>query len=109
MDAPYPWVLKQRIKSRLGHLSNIAAGGLIEELSAAGENKLKFIVAAHLSEKSNHPEVVREVLIGAWKRGGSMHQPQFVISEASRSTELFRLVPEDMQQVIHYDTALYTS
>lgn len=55
-SGPYPWSLKERIFGPYGHLSNedvarYLAGGL-----GAG---CRTVVLAHLSEKNNHPEVVR--------------------------------------------------
>ena len=48
----YPWELKQRIKSRLGHLSNDQASGLLGDLIHGG---LGHVVLAHLSEVNNRP------------------------------------------------------
>lgn len=50
---PYPWEVKQRIKGRLGHLSNHQTCQLLEEILHAG---LQHIVLAHLSQVNNHPE-----------------------------------------------------
>ncbi|MEW5948101.1 MAG: MBL fold metallo-hydrolase [Thermodesulfobacteriota bacterium] len=50
---PYPWELKQRIKGRLGHLSNYQTCQLLEEILHPG---LQHIVLAHLSQVNNHPE-----------------------------------------------------
>jgi phosphoribosyl 1,2-cyclic phosphodiesterase len=50
----YPWDLKQRIKGRLGHLSNHQAAELLSELAHGG---LKHLVLAHLSQVNNRPEV----------------------------------------------------
>lgn len=50
---PYPWPLKQRIKSRIGHLSNSDTQSLIEELR---HRRLKHIILAHLSETNNTPD-----------------------------------------------------
>ena len=55
MNGPYPWELKQRIKSRHGHLSNEDSLGLMFELAHAG---LEALVMAHLSEVNNHPDHV---------------------------------------------------
>ena len=49
-NGPYPWFLKQRIKGKLGHLSNIDAREL---LSGVCHKKLKHVVLAHVSEKNN--------------------------------------------------------
>lgn len=50
---PYPWDLKQRIRSRLGHLSNVDAAGLLGSLMHDG---LRYVVLAHLSESNNTPK-----------------------------------------------------
>ncbi|MCG6909678.1 MAG: MBL fold metallo-hydrolase [Deltaproteobacteria bacterium] len=59
MSGPYPWPLKQRIKSRTGHLSNQASGELLYELK---HDSLQHVILAHLSETNNTPDkVLREV------------------------------------------------
>lgn len=54
---PYPWNLKQRIKSPHGHLSNEEACDLLE---AVHHERLRSVVFAHLSETNNHPDRVLE-------------------------------------------------
>jgi len=53
-DGPYPWHLKQRIRSRQGHLENRAAGSLLREVAWEG---LEAVFLAHLSETNNRPEL----------------------------------------------------
>ena len=53
---PYPWAVKQRVMSRVGHLSNEA---LAEFLSTDYDGNAAFLVLAHLSEANNHPEIAR--------------------------------------------------
>ncbi|WP_022665245.1 MBL fold metallo-hydrolase [Desulfospira joergensenii] len=53
INGPYPWHLKQRIRSRTGHLSNVDARNLVSELL---HQDLKHIILAHLSEENNHPQ-----------------------------------------------------
>jgi len=64
-DGPYPWPLKQRIRSNHGHLSNKASAQLLQELLWDG---LEAVFLAHLSEANNHPKLAescaREVLAG---------------------------------------------
>lgn len=50
----YPWELKQRIRSNLGHLSNIDAAQLIREVR---HPDLLHVVLGHLSENSNNHTV----------------------------------------------------
>ncbi|MCF8050187.1 MAG: MBL fold metallo-hydrolase [Desulfobacterales bacterium] len=52
-EGPYPWPLKQRIKSRLGHLGNEASRGLLAALLHDG---LSHVILAHLSQTNNCPE-----------------------------------------------------
>jgi phosphoribosyl 1,2-cyclic phosphodiesterase len=51
----YPDSLKKRISSPFGHLSNDAARKLLKNIF---HDKLQVIVAAHLSQKNNTPELV---------------------------------------------------
>lgn len=51
-NGPYPWPLKQRVKSRIGHLSNQDSGKLIAELM---HDNLNHVILAHLSETNNTP------------------------------------------------------
>ncbi len=66
VNGPYPWFLKQRIRSRHGHLSNGACATLLGELLHPG---LRAVVLGHLSETNNEPrlayEAARRVLDGA--------------------------------------------
>ena len=50
----YPYKLKERIFSPMGHLSNIDAGKTISYLSKFGE---KNIMLGHLSRENNFPEL----------------------------------------------------
>ena len=53
---PYPWSVKQRVMSRVGHLSNDA---LAEFFASDYDGNAAFVVLAHLSEQNNHPELAR--------------------------------------------------
>lgn len=59
---PYPWAVKQRVMSRVGHLSNDA---LAEFLSTDYDGSAAFLVLAHLSEANNHPEIARTAAVRA--------------------------------------------
>jgi phosphoribosyl 1,2-cyclic phosphodiesterase len=60
LSGPYPWDLKQRIRSPVGHLSNDAAAELIADLAGAG--RLRQAILAHLSEDNNRPELALEAV-----------------------------------------------
>ena len=55
-DGPYPWPVKQRVMSRVGHLSNDAAAEFLEKTY---DGNASYIVLAHLSESNNLPELAR--------------------------------------------------
>ena len=54
INGPYPWDLKQRIASRLGHLSNADCG---EFLSEQANDGLRHVFLAHRSEHNNDPQL----------------------------------------------------
>ena len=56
-DGPYPWKLKQRVRSSHGHLSNNSGGALLRDLVWAG---LETVFLGHLSESNNCPELAVE-------------------------------------------------
>lgn len=60
-QGPYPPPLKKRIAGRFGHLSNGEAGALLARLDRTG---LQHVVAAHLSEQNNLPELAVAALAG---------------------------------------------
>ena len=53
IEGPYPWPIKQRIKSRSGHLSNEDSKNLLLELK---HDQLEHVILAHLSETNNTPQ-----------------------------------------------------
>jgi phosphoribosyl 1,2-cyclic phosphodiesterase len=53
-DGPYPWSVKQRVLSRVGHLSNSATA---EFLARDYDGGATYIVLGHLSEQNNAPEL----------------------------------------------------
>ena len=55
-DGPYPWQVKQRVLSRVGHLSNDAAA---EFLSNDYDGQAAYVILGHLSESNNLPDLAR--------------------------------------------------
>jgi len=55
-DGPYPWSVKQRVLSRVGHLSNDATADF---LSTSYDGQAAYVILAHLSENNNLPELAR--------------------------------------------------
>jgi len=62
MGGPYPPRLKERIGGRLGHLDNGAAADLARGIDSS---RLQHVVAAHLSQQNNTPELARAALAAA--------------------------------------------
>lgn len=61
-NGPYPPVLKARVGGDYGHLSNAQAAMLLGRLDCS---RLQHIVAAHLSEKNNLPQLAGGALAAA--------------------------------------------
>ena len=55
-DGPYPWVVKQRVLSRVGHLSNDSLG---EYLASEYDGGARYVILAHISESNNLPALAR--------------------------------------------------
>ncbi len=58
----YPWPLKRRIGGDWGHLSNEVAAEIVSRLD---RSRLRHVVAAHLSQSNNTPELARAALARA--------------------------------------------
>jgi phosphoribosyl 1,2-cyclic phosphodiesterase len=67
-SGPYPWFLKRRVGGDHGHLANSAAAEAARFLQATG---LKQVVAGHLSEQNNRPELARAALATALNCGAA--------------------------------------
>ena len=61
-QSAYPPFLKKRISGPLGHLSNNESAHLATALQHKG---LNLLVAAHLSERNNRPDMAQAVLAAA--------------------------------------------
>ncbi|MDQ7781490.1 MAG: MBL fold metallo-hydrolase [Desulfomonilaceae bacterium] len=53
-DGPYPWELKQRVRSRLGHLSNPESAQLLQRVVS---DELQAVILAHMSETNNRADL----------------------------------------------------
>ena len=61
-NGDYPYQLKQRIAGRFGHLDNGAAADLLSRIDTS---RLRHLIAAHLSQHNNRPELARAALAAA--------------------------------------------
>ena len=55
---PYPWVVKQRVLSRTGHLSNHAVGEYLSDPEGF-DGVARYLVLAHVSQENNNPDLVQ--------------------------------------------------
>jgi len=53
---PYPWVVKQRVLSRTGHLSNHAVSEFLADPEGF-DGRARYLVLAHISQENNNPDL----------------------------------------------------
>ena len=63
-NGPYPYALKRRILSDVGHLSNIACADMTAELVSKGTGR---IYLGHLSQDNNFPDLAYQTNLSAIK------------------------------------------
>lgn len=80
---PYPYSLKRRILSDVGHLSNDACGKAIVDIT---NNNKKHIVLGHLSKTNNYPELAYKTVTNIIECNGIKLDKDVCISMAKRDT-----------------------
>jgi phosphoribosyl 1,2-cyclic phosphodiesterase len=85
---PYPWSVKQRVMSRVGHLSNLA---LADFFSNDYDNSATFVVLAHLSEQNNLPELARREAEKALSMRGGLFHNRVLLALQSEALQPIRL------------------
>jgi phosphoribosyl 1,2-cyclic phosphodiesterase len=83
-DGPYPWSVKQRVMSRVGHLSNHATSEFLER---SYDGRAAWVVLAHLSESNNLPELARISAERALRDRISLLANRLLLAEQNRPTE----------------------
>jgi phosphoribosyl 1,2-cyclic phosphodiesterase len=82
---PYPWSVKQRVMSRVGHLSNLVMSDfLAEDL----DSSTAHVILGHLSEHNNHPAIARVFASQALEARG--HPARLAIAEQGVPSEVYR-------------------
>jgi phosphoribosyl 1,2-cyclic phosphodiesterase len=76
----YPWAVKQRVASNVGHLSNAK---LADFFTGDYDNNAAFVVLAHLSEQNNHPEIARREAERALAERGGLFQNRVLVAVQS--------------------------
>lgn len=88
LDGQYPWAVKQRIKSKLGHLNNNEAGILLKEVATQG---LEWVVCAHISKENNSESLIMSNVNGALNKNygtNTKHKTKICIASQDEPTEL---------------------
>ena len=88
MVGNYPWVLKRRIMSDTGHLSNIMAARAIAYLAEKG---MRRFVLGHLSKENNFPELAYQTSYSALKER-NIHPEKDVMLEIATRDRISRVV-----------------
>jgi phosphoribosyl 1,2-cyclic phosphodiesterase len=86
-DGPYPWAVKQRVLSRVGHLSNDATAEFLER---DYDGQSAYVILAHLSENNNLPELARVAAERALQGRASLLANRLLL--ASQHEPLFPIV-----------------
>lgn len=87
-DGPYPWPVKQRVMSRVGHLSNEATADFLEKNYDGGA---AYVVLAHLSESNNLPDLARVTAERALQDRMSLLANKLVLAHQDDPLESIRL------------------
>jgi phosphoribosyl 1,2-cyclic phosphodiesterase len=82
---PYPWSVKQRVMSRVGHLSNMV---MRDYLLDGLDSSTAHLVLGHISEQNNHPEIVRVMASEALEQRGI--GTRLALAEQDRPSEVLQ-------------------
>jgi phosphoribosyl 1,2-cyclic phosphodiesterase len=83
-DGPYPWSVKQRVMSRVGHLSNEAASTFLE---SEYDGQAAYVILGHLSESNNLPELARVTAERALQARASLLANRLLLAAQHESLE----------------------
>ena len=79
---PYPYQLKRRILSEIGHLSNEDCGSAIVELSKCSLNKK--VILGHLSNTNNQPDLAYQTVLNVLNENGIKQKEDIILTMANR-------------------------
>ena len=87
----YPSILKHRIASNSGHLSNNDCGSAILDLAKTGEQQK--IILAHLSEETNTKDTALQTISDILSKGGISvgKDAKLNVAEQNRRTDIFNI------------------
>ncbi len=82
-NGPYPYVLKQRVLSMTGHLSNVDCAKVLPQLIESGVTRL---LLAHLSQENNTPRLALDTAISALNMASMKRDSDYTIDTAPVQT-----------------------
>ena len=86
---PYPYILKQRILGRKGHLSNMVSANLLCDII---NEKMKHIILGHLSKDNNFPDLAYETVKCELEEKGYQCKSGFLsVAKCFQSTSVFEI------------------
>jgi len=83
-DGPYPWSVKQRVMSRVGHLSNDTAAEFLQKEYDGGA---AYVILAHISESNNLHSLARIAAESALNGRMSLLGNKLVLAQQYEPTE----------------------
>ena len=88
-NGPYPYPLKRRILSDVGHLSNAACAEALPGLAEKGATRF---VLAHLSAENNTPELAYQTALCSLTMAGFRQNEDFQLTVAPRVNETGKIL-----------------
>ncbi len=85
---PYPWLVKQRVLSKRGHLSNEA---LADFFARHYDGAAAYVVLAHLSEQNNLPELARRTAEQALEGRPNLLANRLLLASQAEPLESIRI------------------
>jgi phosphoribosyl 1,2-cyclic phosphodiesterase len=97
LGAPYPWGIKQRILSPLGHLDNMSTGELLARVAREGRARTAWL--CHLSEQANSPAIALRA-VGACLRQARVSHLALAVAERGRPSVAWCSAEQLRQQTL---------
>ncbi len=82
-NGPYPYILKQRVLSMTGHLSNVDCAKALPSMIESGVTRL---ILAHLSQENNTPRLALDTSVAVLSSSGIKRDSDYTIMTAPIET-----------------------
>ena len=89
-NGDYTYMVKERVASMEGHLSNVQAENALAEVASP---RLQHLVAAHISERNNTYGHVRSHVAKALQRANATHDINVYLAEQNKPSPIFQVAP----------------